>query len=215
MIVPPKAKWVGPVIPEWLSDKRKVSTNAKVLYAQLCYLSTDYGVTFVTLDALAEKTALTLRAVSRAMHELEAEKLIDKRRVGLNQSNQYRFPDHEWMEATSSDVIKISDYKDTNNDRAKRLPTDFRLSSDTYSWAIDEVGKDTTLKELEHFKDYWWSKGGSSATKVNWQLAFKNWIRNHIKFNAKKSGGFKRGSDVREERQSAITAALASRMADQ
>lgn len=217
MIVPRKSKWTGSLVPGWLLNKAKISSNAKLIYGQLCQLSTDYGVTFVTLDVLANACGLTVRAISRGMHELEGEGLIDKRRIGMNQSNQYRFPHHQWMDESTdpSGIIKISDYKeahDVSDKRGQRLPADFQLSSDTRKFAIELVGEETTNSELEQFKDYWWSKGGQSAIKINWQLAFKNWIRNHIKFSKGKSSGFKRGGDARQERQSAIAAALDKRL---
>lgn len=68
--------------------------------------------------------------------------------------------------------------------------TGSRLSDD---WWIDDclvsfgVKEGLNIKQIEReadkFKDYWQSKSGASATKIDWSKTFKNWIRNHVDRN--------------------------------
>ena len=213
--VVPKKLWSGSFIPNWLLEKPNVSANAKLLYARLSQFSTDSGVAFPKQEIIGNECGMGIRTVSRGLYELQKLNLIEKRQVGLNQPNQYRFPYHEWMTTETSEVNKPVDNKDTHNDteetdRRTRLPKDFQLSSDTKEWSIKQAGAEKTEEELERFKDYWWSKSGTRATKLDWNLAFKNWIRNDAKWNSKNN--FKRGDQARTQRQTAIATALDRRM---
>ncbi len=65
--------------------------------------------------------------------------------------------------------------------RASRLGDDWFLPQQWGEWAITEgctVGQ--TRSESEKFKDYWHSKAGPTAAKLDWQATWRNWVRTAI-----------------------------------
>lgn len=61
--------------------------------------------------------------------------------------------------------------------KGTRLSEDFILPEDWKAWAIEER-PDLNISEIfEEFKDYWISKTGQGATKLNWLATWRNWIR--------------------------------------
>ncbi|WP_209319434.1 hypothetical protein, partial [Klebsiella variicola] len=45
-------------------------------------------------------------------------------------------------------------------------------------WAMSEgVDRDFIRSEADRFKDYWLSKAGKDAVKLDWQATWRNWIR--------------------------------------
>lgn len=65
---------------------------------------------------------------------------------------------------------------ETPQKRRKRLPSDFIPSAELRSWAKREFGFDdaTIDYETEKFSDHFHSSG---ATKLDWPLTWKNWMR--------------------------------------
>ncbi|WP_375621136.1 DUF1376 domain-containing protein [Bartonella sp. AA97HXZ] len=62
--------------------------------------------------------------------------------------------------------------------RGCRLPTDFEPD---YDFAIAEGLPPERVKvEIAKFRDYWRSKAGANATKIDWQATWRNWIRRAI-----------------------------------
>lgn len=70
--------------------------------------------------------------------------------------------------------------KKTTASRATRLPESWRLPKAWRDWALAErpdwtaVHVDTVAAS---FHDYWISKGGADARKVNWEATWRNWVR--------------------------------------
>ncbi|WP_375640817.1 DUF1376 domain-containing protein [Bartonella sp. AA168HLJHH] len=62
--------------------------------------------------------------------------------------------------------------------RGCRLPTDFEPD---YDFAIAEGLPPERVKvEIAKFRDYWRSKAGANATKIDWQATWRNWVRKAI-----------------------------------
>lgn len=62
--------------------------------------------------------------------------------------------------------------------RATRLPPDWAPSPAAVTLAHQEGLSDEQLgRELARFRDYWRSAGGANARKVDWDAAFRNWLR--------------------------------------
>ncbi|EJF78200.1 hypothetical protein ME7_00191 [Bartonella birtlesii LL-WM9] len=60
--------------------------------------------------------------------------------------------------------------------RGCRLPADFEPD---YDFAIEEGLLPKRVKvEIAKFRDYWRSKAGANATKIDWQATWRNWVRN-------------------------------------
>lgn len=61
-----------------------------------------------------------------------------------------------------------------------RLPTDWVLPKAWGEWALSDQptwSADHCRRVGESFRDYWVSKPGKDATKLDWQAAWRNWVR--------------------------------------
>jgi hypothetical protein len=66
--------------------------------------------------------------------------------------------------------------------RATRLSTDWVLPAAWGRWALDEGCAESVIRlEADKFRDFWCSKSGKDATKVDWFATWRNWIRNSSK----------------------------------
>ena len=62
--------------------------------------------------------------------------------------------------------------------RATRLPDDWYLPRSWGEWAMQQgMTAEAIRLEAEKFADYWHSKAGQGATKLDWQATWRNWIR--------------------------------------
>lgn len=67
-----------------------------------------------------------------------------------------------------------------------RMSTDWVLGKDQGEWALKErpdLTPDEIRKLSEAFRDYFVAKTGKGSTSTNWDLNWRNWIRNDLKFN--------------------------------
>ncbi len=68
--------------------------------------------------------------------------------------------------------------KRSKADRGCRLPEDFEPD---YDFAIEAGLPSERVKvEIAKFRDYWRSKAGANATKIDWQATWRNWIRKAV-----------------------------------
>jgi hypothetical protein len=66
----------------------------------------------------------------------------------------------------------------TKRENGKRLPVHWK-PSEADALLAKEIGFDDALlaRETANFRDYWLSKSGKDATKLDWDATFRNWIR--------------------------------------
>lgn len=63
--------------------------------------------------------------------------------------------------------------------RGTRLPDDWFLPKDWGEWATAEGWNEQAIRiEADKFRDYWISKAGKEATKLDWKATWRNWMRN-------------------------------------
>ena len=94
----PYKLFVGSHIPNWLLKQTKVSPGAKLCYARLAQFAGEDGDCFPAQATLGTEIGVCARQIRRYIRELEEQGLIDSVQIGLNQSNQYHFLWHPWME---------------------------------------------------------------------------------------------------------------------
>ena len=81
--------------------------------------------------------------------------------------------------------------------RAGRLSKDFSLPRDWGEWAVSEGWpEDAVRTEAMKFKDYWISKSGRDATKLDWLATWRNWMRNSKSTNSQQKGNKPNGRDI-------------------
>lgn len=60
--------------------------------------------------------------------------------------------------------------------RGSRLPEDFTVTADMVAWARQNAPDVDGRRETEKFCNYWWSKTGKDATKLDWERTWRNWM---------------------------------------
>lgn len=76
--------------------------------------------------------------------------------------------------------------------RATRIPDDFYPSPEMQEWFKREgYGNAIPNPRIEHekFCDYWGSKGGAAARKIDWVKTWRNWMREAAERNSR--GGYR------------------------
>lgn len=81
------------------------------------------------------------------------------------------------QEPETKNQFSIGAAKTPPQKKGTRLPNDWHPSEDLMTWAKTEFPNTDVLIETDKFKDYWRSKAGASATKLDWDATFRNWIR--------------------------------------
>jgi len=64
--------------------------------------------------------------------------------------------------------------------RGARLPDDWKLPDDWQQWArvnFPAMSAEAVTLEADKFRDFWCSKAGQGATKLDWQATWRNWCR--------------------------------------
>lgn len=61
--------------------------------------------------------------------------------------------------------------------RASRLPSNWSPSEEVLAWSSKTRPELVMSTVVEEFRDYWLAEGGQKARKVDWELAFRNWVR--------------------------------------
>lgn len=102
----------------------------------------------------------------------------------LNAANQLKEKDKAQAIASSrieENRIEKEETKVSSKKRASRLPADWRLPKAWGEWAVAEGMDDVCVRrEADKFADYWHSASGKTATKIDWEAVWRNWIRKAI-----------------------------------
>jgi len=74
--------------------------------------------------------------------------------------------------------------------RGTRLPDGWKPSDEMRAWTLQQPGWDRNraASELVVFSNYWQAKAGQSATKVDWDKTWMNWI---LRINREAGNGHK------------------------
>lgn len=68
----------------------------------------------------------------------------------------------------------------TASNKGTRLAPDFQVPQDWIDFAIAERQwtPEDAQTEAANFCDFWWSKPGAEASKLDWKATWRNWVRN-------------------------------------
>lgn len=76
--------------------------------------------------------------------------------------------------------------------RGSRLPDDFMPNSDLIGWAKEKTPDVDLQWATDAFKDYWKSATGRTATKLDWNAAWRSWMRREQERKGGRGGPAKR-----------------------
>lgn len=100
------------------------------------------------------------------------------------------------------DLVDTAKAKPTRS-HGSRLPTDWVLPKSWGEWAQinTQLDREAILVEADKFRDFWISKTGKDATKLDWEATWRNWCR-----NAKASRPYNPGQMAHDERKARLVA---------
>lgn len=107
-VINPWRLFTGAIVPNWLLERKEVSTGAKLCYARLCQHAGKKGHCWPKQETLAEELGVNKRQVKRYLAELKDHALIRAFKVGFQGQNTYRFLAHNWMEIEDSKGTYVS-----------------------------------------------------------------------------------------------------------
>ncbi len=91
------------------------------------------------------------------------------------------------------------------------MPTDFEPD---YDFAIEEgLPAERVKVEIAKFRDYWRSKTGANATKIDWQATWRNWVRKAIE-DLEKGKNYGKGNGYQTGQQRGKAYRIAQYMSD-
>lgn len=94
----------------------------------------------------------------------------------------------------------------TDTKRARRLPIEWALPMAWGEWAKGEGFPEQIIRlEAEKFRDFWCSKSGKDATKLDWEATWRNWMRN-VRSRSSPQSQQLRQTAFQQRHQSAIDA---------
>jgi Helix-turn-helix domain len=88
--------------------------------------------------------------------------------------------------------------------RATRIPDDFTVTPELVAWARRECPDVDGRYETAQFVDYWQSKAGKDAEKVNWVATWRKWMRK-AQHDAAGDGGSSRNGNGRHPSRPSTT----------
>jgi len=83
-------------------------------------------------------------------------------------------------QSPSSEKKNPPDKSGGSRERGSRLQADFEMPDDWLEWAAAERhwSREGAEAEAANFKDFWLSKTGKDATKMDWRATWRVWVRN-------------------------------------
>lgn len=93
----PYKRFLFAPVPNWLAVRTEISQGAKLCYAVLMMRAGRDGSCWPSTNTLGEDLGVTGRQVKTYLKNLRECALIETEKRGMNESNNYYFLDHEWM----------------------------------------------------------------------------------------------------------------------
>lgn len=85
-------------------------------------------------------------------------------------------PSSSYRKVRESKGKESTSTKSVSRRRATRLPDDFAIDGDMVAWARENAPDVDGRRETMKFVNYWSSKAGSGATKLDWVATWRNWM---------------------------------------
>lgn len=116
-----------------------------------------------------------------------ADREIEKYRSKIEQASRAGKASAERRFNDRSTDVQLTNNQEpiTNNHKPKvekqrgsRLPADWQPSDEDIAYCQKERPDLQWQRVAENFRDYWLAQAGTKATKLNWALVWKTWVRN-------------------------------------
>tara|TARA_R110002110_G_scaffold147910_1_gene338870 strand:- start:6005 stop:6748 length:744 start_codon:yes stop_codon:yes gene_type:complete len=220
-------------LPLSILKRTDLSGNGKLVYARLLLFAGENGQAFPSRDTLSKEVGISIASVKRAIAELANLNLLTRKQRGHNRSNIYALTptplvgqicttgrvksapldgsnSHPLIEATNKTKEKKYVIKRETPTKGQRIKKDWRPGEGCIAWCLERTTDEHIEAAIETFIDYWLSASGRPSIKRDWDAAFRNWIRNDIKWDRhkpKSSGSVHASSTSNTKRRRAGLAA--------
>jgi hypothetical protein len=115
----PYKLFVGSFIPNWLMNRKEITSTEKLLYARLSQYAGKNGYCYPKQETLAKEIGLKVDAINKSLKNLINHNLIESKRQGLGKPNTYRFLYHTYMDSIVQEPDSDTDQEqgfDTNQE---------------------------------------------------------------------------------------------------
>lgn len=181
----------------------KVSPAQKLVLLSLSDQANDDGVCWPSVATIQGRTSMSERTVFRCLSELEQLGFV-RRMQREGRSTYYLLldpcqrvtpvtvavtPDTVTPTPATVAPITINNHQNhhtalpavaakTANKNGTRLPANFKMPQEWLNFALERgLSKRQAEVEGDNFVDYWASKTGHTATKLDWAATWRMWIR--------------------------------------
>lgn len=202
----------------WAIKQAVGNTTAKFVLLMVANYADEQGRAWPSQDKLAEGIEASRHTVMRALDFLEEEGLLTRERrhradgsraadvIRLDLSrNLLRSKNGEPKSqiATAEETITEPISKHSKGERARgsRLDAEWKPSDQSWKRALERMGSTVLVElELQKFINYWLSKPGRDAVKLDWNRTFDNWIinaserTNHVRPSVSSPNGAQRSN---------------------
>ena len=93
-----------------------------------------------------------------------------------------------WLSSLKTEV-KPKKKRASKPTKGTRLAEDWELPEEWRQWTVENRPDIDIDLEADKFKDYWLSKSGAGATKIDWLRTWRNWARSAFTSRKKVSHG--------------------------
>jgi hypothetical protein len=187
----------------WLRDK-KLSRRARGLLAELMSHSVGWTINFQSLEQSGPEGREALQSAIRELKDagyLRIEQARDEKSNTFGEVHYVvcepvnGFPVERVSRSTASPLSGKPATKNTNDledqekeeqgprKRGSRISESFAVDEAMRVWAAVNAPSVDVVSETETFKEYWGSKAGRDAVKVNWRLTWQSWMRRQHGWN--------------------------------
>ncbi len=97
-------------------------------------------------------------------------------------------PPDEQNASTSVRNITEENKKKRETARGTRLPDNWAPTAIDHAIALEMLGPDRAKSELEKYRDHWKQQPGSKGVKLDWDAAWRNWIRRSAEYRGGTNG---------------------------
>lgn len=193
------------------SDDAKLSRVTRMSVKKWKAISADLMPFFAHSDGSITHNRLTKelrksesKSQSRAAAGAEGGRAKALKDNNARMANATYKPQHLPDTITREDISSLrSESAQPQKKKASRLPENWSLPRAWGQWAVSEGYSEAVIRvEAEKFRDYWISKSGKDAAKLDWFATWRNWIRGCAKSHTGRGppGGEKTILDVLNER---------------
>lgn len=196
--------WLYIILKANHEDNYLIISNEKVLIKRGEFLG--------SLRNISEHFSISISSISKILTYLEKENMVKTKRTNkytifqVVNYDEYQKGEHKEKTVRKQKETNNNDNNDNNDnniiasvspklEKTKKLKgmrfqnwlddkDPDKITEEWLEWALSNTGwdSDRIILEMKAFQDYWNSKAGDGAIKMDWSATWRNWVRNAMKY---------------------------------